>query len=549
MPKSLSGIFKPDAKTISGVFGGVDCHYQIPDYQRPFSWGDDQIETLWDDIYDAMVEGDESYFLGPMILVKTDDNWLEVVDGQQRLTTLTILFCVLRDLYKPDDNEILDSIKSVRKKEYRLRLITQAEHQNKFEQEILNGVDFPSESLSRREKDSERYKNAAMIFRDKLEEIDHDGQIDKFVDYLLNRVIMITIRCERRSFAVKLFQVLNTRGLDLTNADLIKSHLYGNLEDRKKRKQFMATWNDIEKTAEDVEESLESLFTYFEYYLLARNPKYTMYDELRRTSFFKKKPNTVVYETRRFFKDFQEIYDTESKLVNSFWYLPNQVFWKSILTTAKYEKFRNFNGLCKELRKFFYSYWIAGYTTSKIKQMSFRLIGLIKKGKNLNDIRKEIDKKMSNDNVLKRMKENLDNDAYWERWHKPLLILLEYEQTDDSKVTYIEIDKNLHTDHILPNGWATNAEWRKVWTKEKADKWLNKIGNLTLLSGKKNIAARNDSFRKKKGIYRGKGIDGTTAFLISQEILFKRNWTEGHVKDRQKLMVERTERLLGVKLP
>ena len=102
MSDDTSGIFKPDAKTIAKIFGDADSYYQVPDYQRPYSWEDEQIEQLWDDLYSAMQSGDESYFLGPMILIRTKDGYFEVVDGQQRLTTLTILFCVLRDLYGSD---------------------------------------------------------------------------------------------------------------------------------------------------------------------------------------------------------------------------------------------------------------------------------------------------------------------------------------------------------------------------------------------------------------------------------------------------------------
>ncbi len=551
MPQDLSRVFDSNAKTIKEIFGDTDSYYQIPDYQRAYSWVDEQIEALWNDILAAMNDKDESYFLGPMILVKTDDDRYNVVDGQQRLTTLTILFCVLRDLYMKGKKRIEDSIKSVIEDKYRLRLITQANHQNKFQQEVLEGVVFPSDPLSKKEKEAEKFKNAALILKNKLEIIEQKGQLSDFVNYLLNNVIMITVVCSKRSFAVKLFQVLNTRGLPLTNADLIKSHLYGQLEDDKKSKQFMATWNEIENMAPNVDESLESLFTYFEHCLLASNPKHSLYNELVRTDLFKKNlknPNKVIYQTRKFFNGYRDVYSTDSKAVYSLWYLPNQVFWKSILATAKYKGFSDFSALCRELRRMYYSYWIAGYTTPKIKQLSFNLVGWIKNKRGLDEIRNEIDKKMSKDNVQKRMGDNLRDDAYGESWLRPLLILIEYEQTDDSKLTYIEPSRKLHVDHILPNGWESNADWRSKWTKDQADKWLQKIGNLTLLSGKKNIAARNDSFQRKKAIYKGKGIDGTTAFLISQKILYKRNWLEGHIKNRQNWITGQIERMLDVKL-
>ena len=95
------GVFKPESKTIREIFDGNN-YYHIPDYQRPYSWENEQIEQLWDDIYSAFDASDESYFLGPTIFIRSEEGHLEVVDAQQRLTTLTILFCVLRDFYLKD---------------------------------------------------------------------------------------------------------------------------------------------------------------------------------------------------------------------------------------------------------------------------------------------------------------------------------------------------------------------------------------------------------------------------------------------------------------
>jgi uncharacterized protein with ParB-like and HNH nuclease domain len=97
-------IFKPESKTIKEIFGDAMSFYKMPDYQRPYSWEDEQVEQLWDDIYTAFKNNiddstiDENYFLGSIIIIPKG-NEFDVVDGQQRLTTLTILFCVVRDLF------------------------------------------------------------------------------------------------------------------------------------------------------------------------------------------------------------------------------------------------------------------------------------------------------------------------------------------------------------------------------------------------------------------------------------------------------------------
>ena len=146
--------------------------YQIPSYQRPYSWGSEQVEQLWDDLYSAFEEKSEEYFLGSIILIKKGDNDFEVVDGQQRMTTLTILFCVLRDIYysslsdKIKANLILGRIKNTETQEKRLKFITQAHHQNKFEQEIINGINF---NKNIKEIKNDPFINAAYTFKNKIE--------------------------------------------------------------------------------------------------------------------------------------------------------------------------------------------------------------------------------------------------------------------------------------------------------------------------------------------------------------------------------------------
>jgi len=557
MSEGTTGIFKPEAKSIEQIFGNADSFYQVPDYQRPYCWEDEQIEQLLDDISSAM---DETYFLGPVILIEKKEgagSWFEVVDGQQRLTTLTILFCVLRDLYseKLKDldpalaKKIQNSIKSLVEEKPRLRLITQLNQQIKFENEILNGVNF--KELKYKEKEKEKFINAANILKQKLGELEKKSGIEaikKFTEYILRKVEMITIICTQQEYAIKLFQVLNTRGLDLTPADLIKSHLYSKLEEEIERKAFKDTWQEVETKSKEMEESVTNLFTYYGYYLLAKNPKRSLYEELIE-EFKGKNSKKIIYDFNKFVDFFYEICNLESKLIYSFWYLPDQVYWKAILTTAKKEEFTKFEGLCKELRKMYYSYWIAGYTTSKIKQLSFNIIGWLKDKRELDWIADEIEKKMNSDNVIIQMRENLQGDVYGKSWLRPLLALVEYDKTDNTKISRIELNSQLHVDHILPQGWESVPEWNKNWTKPQAEKWLHKIGNLTLLSGGKNIAQGNAPPAKKKEIYE-KGWGGKTAFEISKEVIetLKSGWTEKDVEERQNRLINQIERILGVKL-
>lgn len=544
---NIKELFKPQAKTVKQIFGDADSYYQIPDYQRPYSWGTEQIEQLWEDIYEAMELNQETYFLGAIILTSPGSSYLEVIDGQQRLTTLTILLCVIRDRYLGKDKALINSIKSLVDGAYRLRLITQSHIQNKFEKEILEGVEFPKHKLTEKEREADSFLNAALIFRDKLHSVKNVDKIKKFLDYIMNRVILITITCSNQASAIKLFQVLNTRGLDLTNTDVIKSHLFSNC-DKEKVQQLKDSWIRIENIASDVGRDTDRLITYYGLSILGRNPSSALYAELIEHRDFKTKDsNSIVYDMLKFSEAYKQLYNTESKLMYSFWYLPND-YCRSILPTAFYKEYKEFSELAFQLRKLYWTYWIAGYTITKIKQTSFNVMAWIRTNKPLSFIKEELDKKMKEDNVIGYMKESLDREVYGKRWLTPLLLLVEYNRTDDAKLNWIKLDKDVQVEHILPGKWSSNTAWKKQWTNEQADRWLGKIGNLTLLSGKKNETASNRSFKDKKIAYK-KTHDGKrkiTAFEITKQVAEYSQWTEAEVKKRHQYLKQEIFEVLGV---
>jgi uncharacterized protein with ParB-like and HNH nuclease domain len=550
MTEEIGMIFKPDGKSVKQLFCNTDSFYSVPNYQRPYCWESEQIEQLWDDLIGAYEANDENYFLGPIILIKTDNDYYDVVDGQQRITTLTILFCVLRDFYLGNDDLILDAVKSHLDHKYRLRLITQAFYQNQFEQEVLNKVLIPDEKHIKEKRKNNNYLNAAIIFQEKLKEFcEHEGlaALKRFSDYIFDRVVVITITCHNQKHAIKLFQVLNYRGLDLTNADLIKSYLYGEIpsDQEKEKAQFISTWDQIETVSRERKESVNDLLTYYQYFLLARNPKRTLFEELEQ-QFKSKNPNSVVFDFKKYVDAFSEVKNSQSSVYYSFAYLPNQVFWKSILATAKKVDYSEMEILCKQLRTLYYCYWIAGFTTSKIKQISFSLIGWLKEKKNIEEIINNIQKKMNEDNVLKKVRDNLENDAYGYPWVKPLLMLVEYNQVDNSKPAFISMDRDIHADHILPQAWKGVADWNNCWTDSSALQWLNKIGNLTLVSASKNEMAKHHKFEEKKRIYKGEHGGGSTSFLLSQRVADNPRRTENEVRARQEWILNEIERLFEI---
>ena len=120
----------------------------------------------------------------------------------------------------------------------------------------------------------------------------------------------------------------------------------------------------------------------------------------------------------------------------------------------------------------------------------------------LNYIKDEINQKLIEDKVIQKVIRNLNEPIYGSRWCAPLLILIEYKQTDNSNINYIKLDNFLNIEHILPQGYKKIKYWNELFIPEEAENILNTIGNLTLLSGKKNIGASNKPFKEKLEIYK-----------------------------------------------
>lgn len=576
--------FDPKTLTIAELFGNQDSLYKIPRYQRPYKWENEQVEQLWDDIYNAYDENINSYFLGSIITAK-DGNSIDIIDGQQRMTTLVILFCVLKDMFpkinldSDDPNAIdIDSIENFifyKKKHERLTLLTDPQHRGDFEELILRGklnnLQKPYKyEIKLDEKPKFKFINTALIFKEKLLLLSEE-HIGKFINYLFNNVSIIRIDCIDKGFAIKLFQVLNDRGMDLTSSDLIKSFLLQKIEDKYKNETdqtgkndeeelFISNWRKSENILLDTDLGMNDMFIVYEYYLLAQNPKKSLSDELQ-DLFKDKDANKVLQDFVNFCNIYRDkIYNYENKVIYSFWYLRWSVYWKSILLASLHQGYNEHQKLLKILRRFYYLYWIAGKTLSSVKQLSFNIIKWIKENKTVEFIDEEINKKLNSDNIITQAMDNLSSeDIYNTAWCKPLYLLFEYELTDNSKLTFIELSKDLHLEHILPKKYKSFKEWDYI-SDEIAHKWMNSSGNLTLLSGSKNIEASNNPFKEKISVYKGKGKYeeknySITAFEMTKIIVndymskkYDYNWTVQAMQDRHRWFCQRLKDVLGISL-
>jgi len=324
----------------------------------------------------------------------------------------------------------------------------------------------------------------------------------------------------------------------------------------------MDDWKVCENYSNDTQTSLNDLFVMYEYYTLAQNPKKSLYDELV-IQFSEKDSNQIINNVKLFVENYKrEIYEREDKLTYSFFYISWGMYWRTILLTALTENYSEYNEFVKLFRRYYYLNWIAGFTLTKIKQTSFNIIKWLKENRTLEFIKSELELNLSQNDTIRRATENLKGDIYYESWCKPLLFMIEYQQTDDSSLNFFEMsDTKIQVEHILPRAYKSNVEWNtKFEGNDTISNWINTGGNLTLLSGKKNRDASNYSFEKKIIAYNGKGYyaedsEGITAFRITQNIVnhyndntYNKQWTEQSIIDRWNWFCGQLEVILDIDL-
>lgn len=211
----------------------------IPEYQRPYSWGNEQCDRLWEDLSgfleratDGVGDDNDQYFLGSIVVYPNPDDkrvW-DVVDGQQRLTTLIML--VRAFFEKASTYTILQN------RIYREDPITGKMDESSpcLDSKVLGGSDRKSfvkvlqGDLSALENDKKNpfannYKLLEKELTDWWKKFNTE-QRDKIINALLDNVVLLPIECDEKDDALDLFQIINDRGKPLANADIFKAELY-----------------------------------------------------------------------------------------------------------------------------------------------------------------------------------------------------------------------------------------------------------------------------------------------------------------------------------
>lgn len=280
-----------DQKNIMKLFEDKKSDFLIPDYQRPYAWGEDECKTLWDDIFEFAFpnnnvddfNSEEEYYLGPIVTFRNDDGKKEIIDGQQRLTTLMLL---LRAFYVKFGKMQNDNSKKMRENiekciwktdefgnpnKSALKINSEVATDNDKEEflKILNTGD----ATNMKSRYAENYK----FFQKQI-----DGFLNNYPSYfaylparILNNCILLPIEADDQNTALRIFSTLNDRGLPLSDADIFKAQFYKYYSNKGQKNIFIEKWKKLEEICEKnfnpkSGTPLDELFSRYMYYERAK---------------------------------------------------------------------------------------------------------------------------------------------------------------------------------------------------------------------------------------------------------------------------------------
>lgn len=517
---------------------GQEIPFVIPEYQRPYSWSDDEIITLFEDLWEFSIErthsdGAKNYFLGCVVSYE-ENGERQIIDGQQRITSLFLLLRAVFSMLEKEDNktdEVNNFIQKIKPalwkenemtgKEDRSKILLRSEVVTDSGNLILRNI-LESGEADKNAKDnySKNYNKFKELYIQKSQS--SPNQIYHFVLALLNYSILLPITADDQETALTIFNTLNNRGLPLSDADIFKSYIHKKLDDTGK-KAFINKWKKLETDAEKANESIQSLFYYNMFYMRAREKDDKSTTPGVRKYYLDKNKNRLTPEiiddltvNLQLWKvingreaadgeewsqnmDIRKILDCLSSYTNEFWKYPVSIFFMEHKDKANFEKI--FLKFLRKLYVMLLTRYLEVPTINAVKVDILKLNVQI-----INNSHPEFyagfeEKKLEDEYAVNAEKARTDKliIAPHKNMVRMLLKVLAYQEDTQTDLLpgYWEIE------HIFPQTWDS-----KYYTlnEEEANEKLEHLGNKLPLEKKLNISASNNYFAKKKDRYKDSNI-------------------------------------------
>lgn len=528
-----------------------DNKLSVPLYQRSYAWEETHVSDLYDDLFSSIRNSEDEYFIGSVVISKGKDRD-EVVDGQQRLATVSILLSAIRDyFYSIEDNERATDIQNQylsnrdrRSQEVIPNLKLNSTDNNFFYNTI---VVYPSTNESPSRASHDRLKKAHSIAKRKIEA--YVATVNNAVtslldlcDFIDEHLKIIVVKVPNHANAFTIFETLNDRGLELAISDLLKNYLLGQADNR--LIEVQDNWTKMYSLLESTEN--EALVVTF-----LRQYWSSLHGLTRERDLYKKIKEKITSKQRAidFSKNLEEAARTYVALIDT-----SSGFWSNYSQTSKThmetlnlfgmsqvrplllaimrqfdkkETEKSLNFLVNASVRFLINGGLGGgaleiHFSERAKEVSD---GIIKSTKEL--IQKFANVTPSDTQFKEAFKIAAVSKQYLARYY---LMTLEntYNQKENPELIPNTDTNAVNLEHVLPkslsNDWDMNADTHRAY--------LKRLGNLAILSTKLNSAIGNSSFKDKKSYFK------KSSFELTKIISDNENWGTEQINKRQELMAD-----------
>lgn len=569
---------KCEKKVIREIF---NMWYCIPDYQRAYVWDTDQVRDLLDDTISAYRENKEAqYFLGSMVLKineKSENNVsyteYELLDGQQRITTVFLILACMRDMltdYPQYQNSLAGFVyqaeDAILQQPERMRIIFNIRSDVRdFVNEHIKPLHGTCDDALLKDKMQAKdvnisirnMANAMLVAHEFLEE--NKSDIIGYLSYFLNKVLMIYVATEELQDAFQLFTVLNNRGVKLSSSDILKAENLKELS-AADRTSWATRWEEMETYfGEDFDKFLSHIRTIlvkkkqtttllkeFDEFVYS-NQEYdrTQKKYLPRTPILRRGRDTfeLLYS---YYHTYQEVFDTDHSVVTGDYEITNYLklmetgfgadYWIAPVLDY-YRKYRRlgFVAFLKALDRKLSADWITAATPTVRME-------------NVNAILREIEASQDSAALLQSktftinksdFERVINGDIYGRSFAKYLLLKLDLIYRGSSTPMIPQAIASI--EHILPRNPSADSQWVKDFSAAEREEWTNKLGNLVLISRRKNTSQGNRDYVEKKEKYFEKNIE-----MFPNSIRIYQNYPEWKLSDLKKNHSDVVTELLNV---
>ena len=529
--------------------------YTVPDFQREYVWERDQVERLLQDVQDEFFDEDgrlikgPEYFLGSIVVCRDDDGTLSLIDGQQRMTTIFLILCAIRDLLNESDESPSDTLKGqiaassindVGDEVYRHRLVLQYDDSKGI---LKNVVDDPAHLNEVKEKtiSVQRIRSAYQDILEFLRANDDSSakKLKLFYATFTKRVKLIRIITPSLTNALKVFETVNDRGVGLNAMDLLKNLLFMKTSPGEYPK-LKQRWKDLIDT---LDLSNEKPLRFLRYYIMAHfeldSNKPLREDEIY--DWFTKNTKVVglneqplafletLIECARAWSHFlggKDVSGAENPYLKNLKLLSGTARQHFILLLAgRHLPPAHFSKLCRAIENLFFCYIITREPTKTFERNFAIWSSDLRAAPDEQALDAFIKNRFTSDLLKRRgnfdfvFQELTQSRIQQYRMRYILAKLTQYvEQQAWNNAAHVNLDQyiamTVEVEHILPQ--TPTQEVRGLFDQaERYGEYLEMVGNLTLLEKTINTSVSNDLYAKKLPGYR------QSSFLLTKSLAEK----------------------------